>query len=511
MRRGITLLLAFLASTSALAKPDDAGDGQVAAYACGLLGQPLSDVKVRAVASGKTFVMKAPSSDAPQLLTARLPAGQYQLLQSERDKAAAQSQFDVKPGQVTELGALKRFDVGGHRSVLLSFEHPEANQALAAWRPEADGEGRIRWRHMQVPAAVEFDGTDLRLGLIAALLSAYERDVNRPALKKQMAGARQPDALLALARQAAKPTLAELTSAEGERLLIGADFGQLLERLPSGEWRSHDTGTCAALSALWSAPGGRLVGTVSGQIRAEQADGTWRTLRTLPSGDAVVDLDHVGGRWFVIGARVPYTDALDSPVVTAVTLYSGVADDFSDLQPLRQHAKSVAMNPANLFRGQVLGTDYVVNLGWEFGRIDPATLAWQALAPGHGVTHFRADVSSGLVTAFEARGAFSKLSVSADAGKTWKALETPPYTVSDIHLAVPHEGRAARWSHGLWSANIEFLAFDGTRWRKQFELEPAACRRTLKSEDGKQWFCVSSGGSILRAEAQGLKLELAVE
>ena len=61
------------------------------------------------------------------------------------------------------------------------------------------------------------------------------------------------------------------------------------------------------------------------------------------------------------------------------------------------------------------------------------------------------------------------------------------------------------------TSNIEFMRVEGTKWAKFAESEPAACRRTLKSEDGLQWFCISAGGSILRIDDGKLKVESALE
>ena len=50
--------LALLLTATATAASPEAGDGHVAAYAAGSLGDPLAAVSLRALPSGKTFQLK---------------------------------------------------------------------------------------------------------------------------------------------------------------------------------------------------------------------------------------------------------------------------------------------------------------------------------------------------------------------------------------------------------------------------------------------------------------------
>ncbi|QNM94850.1 hypothetical protein [Chitinimonas koreensis] len=243
-------------------------------------------------------------------------------------------------------------------------------------------------------------------------------------------------------------------------------------------------------------------------------DAGWEVTKALPNDEMVIDIDRAGARWLVLAARIkpaPFPGLVD---VDGLKVYSGVRDDASDLALLKTVDLQHRTLPQGLgTRGQVWAGAYYLNAVTALERLDPATLQWQPLQPGHPVSHFRVAEPSGLLTAFLAQGMFSKLSVSADAGKTWRRMETPPYTVDDVQVLDPQTAQATRWSAGAFTANIEFLRYDlaGQTWPRILEAAPEACRRTFKTQDGAAVFCLSRGGSILRFDGKGLVVEFAAD
>lgn len=505
----------FLAATAALLMGTAfAADlGQVAAYAIPAVTVPrLERVVLNSVDTDEKFTLEIQPGH-PQVLAASLPEGRYWIYDMVRSrKDIAHAPIEVRARQVTELGGLRWIDIGNHERALIAEPHADASAALKAWPSQWPDSPRSQWTQDRLPIKVNVtqDAPLSGLGLIADLISLYEKEVNRPSVKQQLDQAKSPAHLLELARLVATPTYDELSRDADGNLLVGAEMGQLRERKPSGEWTAIDTGTASALTAVYAGAGTRVVGTADGRLLARQADGRWQARRRLDPTEVVLDIDRLGKRWFVLVGRFGKPlGVLRS--VDGVVLYSGSADDFSDLSPLRRISGRQILQPVNRIRGQVQGERYYLNADDNFGYFEGDSADWHALKPGHAVTHLRITPATGTLTAFKAQGGFSKLSVSEDSGASWKSLDTPPYTVADVQLQDATHGLAARFSMGAFSSNIEILSLEGAKWAKVGEFAPAACRRTLKSEDGQHWFCLSAGGSILRIEDGKLKVESAVE
>lgn len=486
--------------------------GQVAAYAVpGVAVTRLERLALKSVDTDEKYTLEVQSGH-PQVLAATVPEGRYWVVDMVRSrKDVAHAPIEVRARAVTELGGLRWVDIGRNERALIAEPHPDASAALKAWPGQWPDSPRSLWLQDRLPIKVDItaEAPLSGLGLVADLISLYEKEVNRPSAKQQLNEAKSPAHLLELARQVAQPTYDELSRDAEGNLLVGAEMGQLRLRRPSGEWTAIDTGTASPLTAVHVSATALMVGSADGRLLSRQPDGRWQALRRLGPTDVVLDIDRLGKRWFVLAGRAGTMGVLRT--VDNLVLYSGSAEDLGDLSPLRRISGRQILQPLNRIRGQVQGERYYLSAGDDFGYFEGDSADWHALKPGHAVTHFRVNPANGALTAFKAQGAFSKLSVSEDAGASWKSLDTPPYIVADIQFQDPTQGQAARFSAGAFTANIEVLRFEGAKWTKVGEFEPAACKRTLKSEDGLQWFCVSSGGSILRIEDGKLKVESAVE
>lgn len=505
--------VAAAAAAAALAGSAFAAEmGQVAAYAIPAATVARIDrLVLKSVDSGDEFTLKVQSGH-PQVLAANLPEGRYWVYDMVRSRTdIAHAPIEVRARQVTELGGLRWVDIGRNKRAMLAEPHADALAALKAWPSQWPDSPRSLWLQDRLPIQVDIgaDAPLSGLGLIADLISLYEREANRPAIKQQLHQAKSPAQLLELARQVAQPTYDEMARDADGNLWVGAEMGQLRQRKPNGEWTAIDTGTASPLTAVHVSADRLVVGTADGRLLARQTDARWQALRRFNPTDVVLDIDRLGKRWFVLAGKSGTMGVLRT--VDNLVLYSGSADDLSDLSPLRSISGRQILQPLNVIRGQVQGTRYYLNAVDDFGYFEGDSAEWHALKPGHAVTHFRVNPSNGTLTAFKAQGGFSKLSVSEDSGASWKSLDTPPYTVADIQLMGAGKGQAARFSAGAFTANIELLRSEGAKWTKVAEFEPAACRRTLKSEDGQEWFCISAGGSILRIEDGKLKVESAVE
>jgi hypothetical protein len=320
-------------------------------------------------------------------------------------------------------------------------------------------------------------------------------------------------------------------------LYYGADLGQIRVRRPDGTWNSLDTGSLTEITAV-EAAGARLVaGDLRGVLRVSDDGGSsWTKAHGLIGNQAILDIDRVDSRWLVIAA-----DFIDAPpplgfVAAApgtprgwtlgarLYVYSGSRDDFTDLAPIREVALqqpgfSVAAvgftrirGLTETYAGHAAGGFYFLSTLKSLLRLDLATLQWSEHDAGHRVDSIRISRDGKLITAKRLQGAFSKVSVSSDYGVTWIPYSRPPYVLYDVALETADSGESTRWNAGMFSAAIEFYAYDPKLkdWRKSFGT-PEGCVQLLRDAEYQQRYCLTNGGSILARQGDTWVAEFALE
>lgn len=480
----------------------------------GLPGSPgVGGLELRA-ADDKPHVL-APLATGTSGFGQWLPAGDYQVgrvvegffRQLRNEDGTPYQPVRVEAGRLTDMGGLIDFQPGGYEHVLLPVSHPElSTEAGAAARGYAaylKNPQPLLWRPQAVPKPVVINNAVYSLGLIAAALSEYEKHLNKPAFNQQIKAAKTAAEFQALALQALPPQTDEpAVDAEG-RLYFGADYGQLRVRSADGRWSAIDTGTLQSITAV-EADGGRLVaGTASGAIlAAESAGAPWRKVGSVDASESVVDIDHAGSRWLVMTAVVkPFPTNRELKTTQRIKLYASDSADLGQLRLLKEFSWEglIFLQRGMGLRAQLVGqTWYVNSVTAGIQMLDLQTMQWTASDPGHGISGFNVDEKTGTLAVYRSQGAFSKLNVSADGGKSWKQLDRPPYTIYDVRFDTPTSGMSTRWDASMFTANIEFLRYDAAKdqWVHLYEA-PSACARLLRGPDGHQRFCLTSGGSIL--------------
>ena len=301
-------------------------------------------------------------------------------------------------------------------------------------------------------------------------------------------------------------------------LYYGAEFGQIRVRSPKGEWSAIDTGTTAPITAVAINGLTLVAGTQRGEIRV-RTNGVWQVVQVPDLGAAVVDLDFVDNRWFVLTAQLKpiamAAFARGAFSVQNVKLHHASALNFSDLKMLRavdgNHQWMSVSNP--VIRGEGMGHHYYVSTGHSLEQLDVTTSRWTKLDPGHFISIFRISQQTGQLTAMQLAGWLSKLSVSEDGGARWRKVETPPYNVNDIFFENSSTALTSRWNTGVFTANLEFMSFDAKaqNWTKLLTTPTGSCRRTLRDASGRGQLCMSSAGSILRFDGKDLIAEFSAD
>jgi hypothetical protein len=117
-----------------------------------------------------------------------------------------------------------------------------------------------------------------------------------------------------------------------------------------------------------------------------------------------------------------------------------------------------------------------------------------------------------VITAVRILGAFSKISVSQDAGVTWLPYARPAYAVYDAMLETADRGSASRWNPHMFTATLEFYSYDASAkaWLKTSEAPPG-CSRLLRNASRRQRFCLTAGGSILDRQNDQWVVEFALQ
>ncbi|WP_321812151.1 hypothetical protein [Burkholderia sp. BCC1985] len=433
-----------------------------------------------------------------------IPAGEYRLAKWKNYNLIDYPKIEVQRGRITDLGGLIQLPIGGYKFVVLPVRHREfvenLNSIVNEYQSVLMSKYPIEWEVQKVPAPIETIYPLTGLGLLADLLMDYERHVNRPAISKQLVDTRAANDFFQLWKTAAPPLTRKFEHDASGNLYYGADMGQIRIRGPQGNWRSLDTGSLHEVTAVKVDGKALLAGFDNGVIRVtEVGRGDWKILAAMGSDARIVDIDRKANRWFVAVAR----GVVNGPVwkeINNIEIYQSGENDLRDLVKIKQIGGGKGLKAINAFPGQIesIGDFYYVGTPSQLLRLNLSTMAWTPVTPPTEMTGFHASSASGVLTAYHAQGAFSKLYLSSDNGETWLKYNTPPYVFSDIRFDNLSEGRAVRWNTGAFSSDIELREFDrqSGSWKTLTEA-PHGCRRMLPDTSGTPRFCITAAGSIL--------------
>jgi hypothetical protein len=477
-------------------------------------------LRLRSAAAGTEHTLVRQPQHGPHAYGLWVPEGQYEIVDLRSPDGTAYVPVSVSRGRVTDLGGIVRFEIGNYEFVRLPVRHPElvveSREAVRSMQAFLASPQPIEWRPQGPPQAERIPNPPSGLGLIVDLIAEYDRKVNRPPLSQQLKGLKTTEEFFSRAT-AAMPPLTDEPGVDAEgRLYYGAELGQIRVRARNGEWSHLDTGTLEAVSAVEISGRTIVAGTAAGELRVSDDGKTWRRAFALPAGESVVDIDRAGSRWIVLAARLdpaPNPQFAHVRSTDRVKVYSSTQDDLGAMAMLREIAlpeKKFIIRGMGL-RGQHAGGTYYLGSGPDLLKLDLATLQWSsATPPGHRVDGVHIS-PKGVLTVYRQQGAFSKLQLSTDQGKTWREADTPPYVFNDVYFESPQNGLATRYAMGAFSSTIEFMAYDAAAntWKKTHEA-PAGCVRVLRDADNLQRWCVTSGSSILNYEAGRWLAEFAV-
>ena len=462
--------------------------------------------------NGNDYYVSKAFSDGSYLMW--VPSGEYDIKELIGDKKDGGGAVEVKAGIVTDLGVLRRCDVGEYGSVLIAFDHPEFDGRVDKYidlnKQYLRSRDPIVWRLGFVPKINYENHPYSDMGLVVDVLMLYVRDANKAPPNKSLREAKTLGDFVSAVKKTASPTIGWLTKDDVGNVYSGADFGQLRVRDVKGVWRQMDTGTTQPITAVYSDNGVLYAGTADGKIRVKASDSVWRMTHSVPDNESVTSLNRVRGRWFVVTEEMSSVKEGAVLLTNAVRLYSGIEDDFSDMKVVKKNisdGRAPFYSSAEVLKAVASENRFYFNSSNEIGFFDVSSMKWSRMNPGFdGVNSFYVSPGLGFVSAFKNQGVFSRLSYSEDDGKKWTDVVRPPYVVANVFLRSKTDADGSRWSAGMFTGSIEYIRYDQEKneWKKIVNVAPGDCVRTLATQDGSFQFCVSRGGDIYRFD--GIKL-----
>lgn len=477
---------------------------------------------LQSVADKTNYKLQARTDAGKSAFGLWVPAGEYRVSKWLNHKWGDYPTIQVVAGRVTDLGSLIPLSIGGYDIVVLPVRHPEVahdvESAINQYRSILASTEPVQWLPATPPTPITLDMPSTGLGLIADLIMLHDRKVNKPSINTQLREATSVTQFHRLAMESMPPLTGEFAVDAAGSLYYGADLGQVRVRNPDGDWGSLDTGTLQTISAVESKDNLLLAGSKDGILRGSNDNGiTWRVLKTLPSDEAIVDIDYASGRWLLSTSREP-TPRAQTVIVSSedgtdlIRIYAARADDFADLSII----KEFPVKPRKFVewlgpQSQAAGNFYYLTVWPAFYRLDLDSMEWRTITPPKEVSKFYVSPGTGVVSTLRAQGFPSKLFVSVDHGDSWNRYEVPSNVQSYI-LDSADTGWAVRWEPSAFSVALQILNYNraSNTWIKIDEA-PRGCSRVMRNAHNEPKFCVTSGGSILSKENQVWTVEYATE
>jgi hypothetical protein len=472
---------------------------------------------LRSLSDQKKYTLLARNDPGANAYGFWVLAGEYEVYQWGAELWGPYPSVTVKPGQITDLGSLVQISLGGYEFVMLPLQVPEFSHhveaAVSEYRSVLSTTTLIEWQPSAPPQPMIMRAPATGLGLIGDLLIEYSRRVNKPSLNSQLKAAKTIPEFLAIAKTAATPLVDDVASDGPGTLYYPADYGQIRVRNAAGEWSAIDTGTLHRLTAAEYVSGRLVAGAHDGSIRISEDGGkTWRKAASVPNNDAVIDIDRVGSRWFVMAAHPSMRFGLE--MTDRLSLYVSESDDFSGLKLLKEATTDPNLVALNFQgeRAEAVGNYYFVLMSPALLRLDLNTMELRDISPPVRMDGFRTSRTSNLITAWRQQGMFSKLFVSSDFGDSWREYDAPPYIIHQIYFETPSDGRAVRMAAGAFTGTLEMFKYDSSKnnWTKTHEA-PRGCNFMFHDDAGIARFCITAGGSILSYVDDKWSMEFSAE
>jgi len=465
---------------------------------------PGTPISVRSVLDGKTYELDSILNEKVNGAGAWLPAGNYTIATWDSYPFGNYTQFQVEAGHVTDLGSLIPVTVGGYEFVVLPLRPAELSGVIGSiiqrYREFLTSTVPIEWDPVKPPPPIQIPqpGSPLQLGALVAALNAYDQHLNKPPLRQQLLNATSIESFFELAKASSQPDMRiPVTDGRGG-YYFGADFGQIRTRDSHGIWNTIDTGTLHAVTALTRYGSMLVAGYDNGQIRISNDEGkSWKPIGLLDCGGTILSISRTGSRWLAIAVQQTLaSNGLE--YADQVIVY--MSDDGTLENLARINSASLKLKSAvwvAYLRAQSLEDNYFINAAPDLMKLDLGTMTWAPVSLPGEISNYSINRPKGTISAFFAKGAFSKLYVSTDEARSWMKYKAPPYAIADVVFKSAGEGMGVRVESKFFTTAIQFMRYSSPTGEWQLLSEaPETCARVFDDADETPRFCITKGGTI---------------
>lgn len=520
------MLASLLAAMPALAKKNEATPAELVAThglvtarfhtaglppgVLGFAGSGAQTISLRLVGAdggGDDDIVLPWREGTPFSAGAWVPAGRYRIASWRESPWVEGPEVDVVAGRINDLGELLEVSMGGYDVVLTPLVHPELAGALDPWLAEVgdllSSREPLRWSPSEVPKPfkLQMQSTSGMYagGLIMDLMQQQARKTNRTDERTRLRAIRSPAELQRVVLDGLPPGRDDGALDADGRLYFGAGFGRIRVREPDGTWRTLDTGTAAAIDVVAWHDGQLLAASERGLLYASGDGGaTWSQLKDFGANEAVRDIDHAAGRWFVVTVSLTERETHTK----ALTVHVASENDLSDLEVSRTFEQKEKFRWGWVPSGGAGGGYYYVNPHPALWRMDLETNEWTELDE-KSANRFNVSRSTGAIALIPRTGLF----LSTDHGQDWQRVAWLNGQLQQAWVDSPTQG----WGTGIVfpSANTSAVVIArkaeprGFKAWVQVAQTPLGCTRVLRDATGEPMFCATDLGSILRRDGDG--------
>jgi len=471
-------------------------------------------VEIRPLSSGSTVKLRPREETGGRAYGAWLPPGEYRISRWNAYDWGDAPSFRVEAGRVTDLGSLVPFNIGGYEEVVLPLHVAEnahaVDDVLKQYGSLLKSTDPIVWAPASVPKPFRLTQGPTGLGLIADLLMAHDRKVNKPSTIAQLKSASSTDEFLRLFRGIAPPLSRHPAEDAEANFYFGADLGQIRIRHPDGSWGGVGMDTLHGISSVAYVDGVLYAGSDNGVLRSS-ADGghSWRDIKAFGEDEAIVDLEHEDTTWIVTTAHQVLSRIGMTP--DNLTVYVSQQGSLESLEKSRD--LPLEKRPLGWFgaTAQLVHGSFFINNHDALYRYDVASGQWKTITPPSAISTQHVDPTTGIVSVLQSKGMFSKVFVSDDKGDTWKQIKRPPYTVTDVQFDSLAKGYAIRAAAGAFTVTWEIYDYDpGSSDWVQASSAPPLCE-PMRASPSIPVFCIASDSSILSSRGKDWNVEFSAQ
>jgi len=368
--------------------------------------------------------------------------------------------FTVKPGQITNLGALINFFVADKKVIWLPKIFSTTTGLISELKTELSPylktQEIIQWEPKLLPVSNNRIRASSGQGLIFDWIIALNDNNTRRNANEELTNAKTIEEFYQLAIKTLPPLQQQEPASDDKgNLYYGADLGYIKKRTINGIWKTIDTHTYTQIMKVAWYNHKLYATTAYGEVVSSLDEGqTWNKVFQLGEHEIIIDLDFKDNQIFVLTLKIPnYFNGNFSD--RTLTVYSK-QKQIEELKSIKV-IKSSKTPPGFLFGDikAVINNDHYY-VGFKPNKLIKMNInfkTWSDVKIPNDFTSFNIS-ERGIITLFKAAGFFSKLSLSEDDGKSWNTIGEPSHAVYNIFFDDMQNGISHRMEINMNSSNL---------------------------------------------------------